>query len=167
MVRDFYPIVPSVKGMEKIKDLTSKTTKYHLIIAWFFGFYFHISDPNIGKAVKDKKMSSPSPNRKDYKEKVGDLPVYKLCLRPTYGPASGNLDFSHSVPFFIVSSYFIFINLSKNWIAQSTSLFHHSLSMSILPLYYNIYFMIVSSIFISHQIPIPCPFKNASINALF
>ena len=86
LVFDFYPLIPFVKGMKKSKDLAGQNSKCHLIIAWFFGFYFQISDPNMAKAVNDKKMSSPSPMKKDNKDGTGDLPAYKLCLRPTYGP---------------------------------------------------------------------------------
>ena len=88
LVRDFHPLIPFVKGVKKNKDLVGKNSKCHLIIAWFFGFYFQISDPNMAKAMNDndKKMSSPSPMKRDNKDGTGDLPAYKLRIRPTYGP---------------------------------------------------------------------------------
>ena len=52
--------------------------------------------------------------------------------------------------YFIVIRYFFPFH-SKNWIAQSTSLFYHSISTPFLPPHYNIHFIIASSIFISHQ----------------
>ena len=52
--------------------------------------------------------------------------------------------------YFIVIRYFFPFH-SKNWIAQSTFLFYHSISTPFLPPHYNIHFIIASSIFISHQ----------------
>ena len=52
--------------------------------------------------------------------------------------------------YFIVIRYFFPFH-SKNWIAQSNSLFYHSISTPFLPPHYNIHFIIASSIFISHQ----------------
>ena len=60
--------------------------------------------------------------------------------------------------FFTLSPIFIFIVIryffpshSKNWIAQSTSQFHHPNSTPLLPQHYNILSIIASSIFIPHQ----------------
>ena len=81
--------------------------------------------------------------------------IYKMMVHNCIGKA-GFFTFS-PIFYFIVILYF-YPSHSKNWIAQSTSQFYHSISTPFLPPHYNIHFIIASSIFISHQ--------NLSLNHL-
>ena len=59
--------------------------------------------------------------------------------------------FTFSPIFYFIVIRYLFLSHSKNWIAQSTSQFYHSISTPFLPPHCNIHFIIASSIFISHR----------------
>ena len=76
---------------------------------------------------------------------MNSIPPYVLLIIKK----AGFFTFS-PIFYFIVIRYFFPFH-SKNWIAQSNSLFYHSISTPFLPPHYNIHFIIAFSIFISHQ----------------
>ena len=92
----------------------------------------------------------PFINRLNYTNTVYD--TFTVLFTNTFTNFIGKAGFFTFSPifYFIVIRYFFPFH-SKNWIAQSTSLFYHSISTPFLPPHYNIHFIIASSIFISHQ----------------